>query len=114
MLAERGIVAFVDVTVDCAVAEGCVVKIQAEMWEVNVWASAADLLKLREIRSADWDSRRSMSLGRAAGSPVWWCSDGESATLLIGPDDETWDMSLTVPVHVVDEIVAQAASGIDK
>jgi len=62
--------AFVDTTVDCEVTEGCAVKIQAELWEVN-------------------------------------------ATLLIGPDDETWDLSLTVPVHVVDEIVARAASGMD-
>jgi len=37
----------------------------------------------------------------------------KSATLLIGHDDETWDMSFTIPVHVVDEIVAQAAAGID-
>jgi hypothetical protein len=105
--------AFVDVIVDCEVSEGCSVKIQAELCEVNVWASAADLLKLRDIRSADWNARRSIAVGRAAGSPVWWCSDGESATLLIGHDDETWDMSLTVPAHVVDEIVAQVAAGID-
>jgi len=101
--------ALVDVTVDCEVTEGCSVKIQAELCEVNVWASANDFLKLRDIRSANWDSRRSVCVGRAAGSPVWWCSDGETATLLIGPDDETWDMSLTVPVEVVDEIVAQVA-----
>ena len=105
--------AFVDVTVDCEVTEGCAVKIQASSGRSTSVASAAELLKFRDIRSANWDSRTNDRIGRAAGSPVWWCSDGESATLLIGPDDETWDVSLTVPVHVVDEIVAQAASGIE-
>lgn len=99
-----------DVTVDCEVVEGCTVKIQADSWEVNVWAASPfDLLQLRDIRSADWNSRTTISVGRAAGSPVFWCCDGQNATLLIG-DDETWDISATVPLEVIDEIVAQVES----
>ena len=94
--------------VDCEVADGCVVKIQADSWEVNISASADELLKLRDIRSADWDSRAAISAGRTTGRPVSWCSDGENATLLIGHDDETWDIAVTVPLAVVDELATHA------
>ena len=97
-----------DVTVDCEMIEGCLVKIGAESWEINIHASADELLALRDIRSAAWESRASISAGRSAGGRVWWCSEGGSARVLIGDDDETWDMAVTIPLAVVDEIVARA------
>jgi hypothetical protein len=27
---------------------------------------------------------------------------------MIGPDDETWDIAVAIPVHIVDEIVLEA------
>src|ERR1035441_4521338 len=69
----------VDVTLDFMVDEGCAVKIQGDSWEVNVCASPHDLLRLRDIRLVDWNARTSIAVGRAAGSPVFWCSSGGNA-----------------------------------
>jgi hypothetical protein len=43
--------------------------------------------------------------GRSAGSPVFWCSDGDVATLLIGADDESWDIAATIPLDLIEVIV---------
>jgi hypothetical protein len=42
---------------------------------------------------------------------VHWAAEGETATILVGHDEETWDIALTVPVATVDTIVADAAEG---
>lgn len=34
---------------------------------------------------------------------------GETATLMIGNDDETWDISVALPLGLVDEIARRAA-----
>lgn len=52
---------------------------------------------LRGIRNADWKSRASLAVGHAAHAPVFWASDGSTATLMIGEDDETWDIAIVIP-----------------
>jgi hypothetical protein len=41
---------------------------------------------------------------------VFWSAVDGHAALMIGHDDETWDISIAVPFAVVDEIVRQAAA----
>jgi hypothetical protein len=85
---------------------GVLLKLQADQWEANVHASADDLLRLSDIRSASWDERRSIQAGRSAGARVYWSAgEGDDANLMIGEDDETWDVSVTVPYTVIDEVV---------
>lgn len=36
----------------------------------------------------------------------WAVAGDEQATILIGQDDETWDIALTVPLSAVDEIAS--------
>jgi hypothetical protein len=67
-------------------------------------------MSLATICQADWNSRKSLTVGRAVGARAFWSSDGQMATVVVGTDDETWDAAFTVPVHVVDEIVRLAAS----
>ena len=83
------------------------VKLGTDAWELNVRASADDLLALAEIRSARWNERRTLRAGESAGAPVFWASEGNRATLLVGHDDESWDVAMTVPLMVVDEIVRE-------
>ncbi|TDB90768.1 hypothetical protein E1264_03930 [Actinomadura sp. KC216] len=81
--------------------------LQAETWEVHIWAALADLSRLSGIREAIWEERRSLQVGICAGSPVFWSVAGdEQATMLIGQDDETWDAALMIPLTTVEEIVA--------
>ncbi len=85
-----------------------VVKLQTETWELNIWAPVADLVRLRDIRRADWDSRRSLAVGICAGSPVFWTVQEDQAAILIGRDDETWDIGISLPIETVDEIARLA------
>jgi hypothetical protein len=86
------------------------VKLQADAWEVNVRASSDDFMKLTEIRSTDWSQRRSIAAGEAAGAPVFWASVNDHAALMVGHDDEAWDISITLPFDLVDEIVREVAA----
>lgn len=86
-----------------------VLKLQGgDDWELNVWSTFEDLARLRGIRAAKWDQRRSIQAGRCAGSRVFWCSDGDTATILIGHDDEAWDVTVLVAVTVVETIATMA------
>ena len=39
---------------------------------------------------------------------MFWSCEGPTASILIGSDDETWDVAVEVPVEVVDQIVELA------
>jgi hypothetical protein len=82
------------------------VKLATDEWEVNVRLSATDIRAL--VGSAHWHERGSMRAGESAGAPVFWASDGKQARLLIGHDDETRDVAITIPFRVVDEVVRGA------
>ena len=85
---------------------GVLLKLQADEWEANVHALAEELLLLSDIRSASWDERRSIQAGELAGALAYWSAgEGDHANLMIGEDDETWDVSMAVPYAVIDEVV---------
>jgi hypothetical protein len=98
----------VDVIIEVEADGHCLVKLQTAEWELNVRATKDEFRQLAVIRDADWVSRRSISVGVVAGAPAYWSSDGRSATVVVGHDDETWDLALTMPVEVVDEVVMGA------
>ncbi len=102
----------VDVTLDDSDDSLVVVKLQTETWELNIWVPLADLVRLRDIRQANWGSRRSLAVGTCAGSPVFWAANEDQATILIGQDDETWDIGISLPIETVDEIVRLAGERI--
>ena len=93
-----------DMTFDVDVAGQVAVKLQTADWEVNFRASKADLVALIGIDAANWDERRSIRAGESAGAAVFWASDGNAATMMIGSDDETWDVAFALPVAAVTEI----------
>jgi hypothetical protein len=101
-----------DVVVDAEVDDGRVVacaKIGNGQWEVNIRAAPQEFAALSSIRSAEWAERRSIQVGQSAGAAVFWSCEGATATILIGSDDETWDVALQVPVELVDQIVELAS-----
>jgi hypothetical protein len=101
----------VDFTVEPEGA-GLLVKLQTAEWEANVHASTEELLRLSDIRSVRWSERRSISAGESAGVRVYWSAgERDHANLMIGHDDETWDVSVIVPFTIIDQIV-QAARGL--
>lgn len=94
----------VDAEVDADGRTLAFTKISSGEWEVNVRATPLEFATLESTRGATWASRHSIAVGRSAGAPVFWSCDGPTASILIGSDDETWDVALAVPVDVVDRI----------
>ncbi|AVT38577.1 hypothetical protein [Plantactinospora sp. BB1] len=93
-----------------------VLKLQGgDDWELNVWSTFEDLAQLSGIRAAVWNERRAIAAGTSAGSRVFWCAPAEdagpeTATVLIGHDDETWDIAFLVPVALVEKIATLASA----
>jgi hypothetical protein len=57
-----------------------VLKLQGDDdWELNVWSTFEDLAKLRDVRSAAWNERKSIVAGTSAGSRVFWAGPAEGA-----------------------------------
>ena len=94
----------VDVSVDREADGRHLVKMQTDGWELNVRASELEFAKLTDIRDADWDQRRSIAAGESAGAPVFWARSGDEVTIMVGHDDESWDVAVTVPLEVVEKI----------
>jgi hypothetical protein len=64
----------------------------------------ADLGVLAGVASAWWRERRSIAAGTALGNSVFWCRDEDAqdtVVVLVGRDDETWELALRVPLDLV-------------
>ena len=98
-----------DISIEPDADSGLSLKLATDEWEVNVHGSPDDLSRLSEIRSVSWSERRSIQAGESAGAPAYWASTGDQAALMIGHDDETWDVSVTVPFDVIDQVVSEVS-----
>jgi len=93
-----------DVTVEERDDDGVLsyaVKIASALIELNVIIPQSEISHLKTVLATDWASG-ALRLGVSAGAPVYWCA-GEHGTLsvLIGQDDQTWDIGLTFPTTVI-------------
>jgi hypothetical protein len=96
-------------TIDLPADDGpAAVKLQSTHWELNIQAPRTDLARLREIDGADWDARGSLAVGTCAGARVFWARSDDQVAILVGSDDETWDVAVLVPLATVHEIAARA------
>jgi len=69
-----------------------------------------ELVLLPAAREADWKRRQSIRAGSMLGSACRWCQGEEPDTvqLMVGPDDETWELALTLPMADIDRMIAMA------
>lgn len=71
--------------------------------------AVADLLKLKDVSQASWEKRQSLQVGHCLGHSVYWCvGSGSQTQLLIGHDEEAWELLLTLPTVLVERIAAEA------
>jgi len=83
-------------------------KIARDTWELNVWLTDSDIATLRIKRPGRWGERQALRLGTSAGAPVFWSMEDAALTCMIGNDEETWDIAITLP----DTALAEILSGI--
>lgn len=99
----------VSVTVDGDGPTVCL-KLQSARWEINVHGTRDEFSQLSGIDETDWAARRVINIGSSAGSPTHWCIESSDVVMLIGPDDETWDVALSLQRSVIDQILATLAA----
>jgi len=66
----------------------------------------AELARLSAVRTANWDQRQSIRAGACLEQPVFWCvnQDPDTVTVLIGPDDEMWEIAVVIPIAAVETV----------
>jgi hypothetical protein len=78
-------------------------------WEFQFRVQPQELCRLRDIRDADWSARRALHLGTVFGVPIHWCINDDLVSVLVGHDDETWQIGIFMPVEVADRLAAMGA-----
>lgn len=71
---------------------------------LHIQIPPTELRSLTGIPGASWEDRTSIRAGKALGSPVFWCrskDDPSAVTVLVGADDETWQLALEFPTDVL-------------
>ncbi|MDR7281023.1 hypothetical protein [Catenuloplanes atrovinosus] len=104
----------VDVSMEAALATDesghrpALVTLATRDWQLNIRATLEDLARLADIRAADRLSHRSLAVGTTAGAPVHWAASNGQASLLVGADDEAWDIAVLIPLSTVEELAQLA------
>ena len=78
-----------------------------ESWELNIRFTGAEIRSLADIHNTDWAARKTIKAGESANSAVFWTVENDTAVIMVGHDDETWDFAVCIPAAVIDEIVKQ-------
>jgi hypothetical protein len=88
------------------------VKLQTAAFELNVSVMPRDIPQFDRVRTARWIDG-AVRIGEAAGAPVFWCvndEDDAAISVLVGNDDQTWDIAVTLPAGTVDQIRRELAA----
>jgi hypothetical protein len=84
------------------------VSLSTDTWLALIHIPPEESARLAEVRSRAWEDG-ALRIGESVGASVFWSVNGEDDTdtvvLLVGEDDETWDISIAIPAAVVDEII---------
>lgn len=81
-----------------------VLRLSGQGFYLTVSIAPEELGRLSGVAEASWNERASIKAGAALGNPVFWCRSGDdptAVTVLVGPDDESWDLALELPAEVL-------------
>jgi hypothetical protein len=87
------------------------VSLSTDTWLAVIHIPPEDAIKLNDVASRSWDDG-SLRIGESAAAAAWWSvgDDNETVMILIGHDDETWDISIAIPAATIPDIVAAIAA----
>jgi hypothetical protein len=77
--------------------------------EANVWLTVNEAHALHRVSALSADSR-ALRLGKCANSQAHWGRDKEKLYLLIGHDDEAWDVGITLSESTFSTIINEIES----
>jgi len=100
--------AYFDVTAEKAFdgkgSDAVMLKLYSTIVEVNIFIPISDIKMILEFCSGKVMSFES---GKSANSSVFWNRDESSGNILIGDDDITWDIGLTLDDETANDIIAE-------
>lgn len=81
-------------------------KISSNTLEFNLLVPKPEINYLiQNINKTNWVTRNSIKAGTCLNSSIFWClNEDGSISLLIGHDDETWEIGLKLPFELIDKI----------
>ena len=85
------------------------VKIGGDRFEINVRLSPAEARSLPGVRETPWLTG-SLRAGACCGAAAFWSRDGDTLSLLVGHDDETWDAGFMLPAATLDDVLTAVAA----
>ena len=89
------------------------VSLSTDTWLALIHIAPEDVPRLRDVTSRAWEDG-ALKIGDSAGASVFWSVNGEddkdSVVILVGDDDETWDISFAVPASTIGEILDAIAA----
>ena len=93
-IATTGILARV-VTLDYDESDGLLAVVGEDFYLV-MELPESDVTELRQLGDRSWLERQSLRAGTCLGHSVFWSTDGDAVSLLVGTDDESWTLSVTL------------------
>lgn len=93
-IATNGILARV-VTLDYDVSDGLLAVVGEDFYLV-MELPESDVTELRQRGDQPWLERQSLRAGTCLGHSGFWSTDGDAVSLLVGTDDESWTLSVTL------------------
>ena len=85
-------------------SDAVLLKFNSTIVEVNIYIPVSDIILILEFCSGKIMSFKS---GKSANSSVFWNRDESSGSILIGDDDITWDIGLTLDDETANDIIAE-------
>lgn len=81
-------------------------KLSFSITEVNLYLTAKEIEKVvNNIDMAKWEERKSIKAGTCLNADVFWCiNDNQSISILLGQDDETWEIAFVFPYEVIEKM----------
>ncbi|MGB1217846.1 MAG: hypothetical protein ACPG5P_08205 [Saprospiraceae bacterium] len=85
-------------------------KISAENWELNIKSIPKEEIELLEkIQETNWAERKTIQVGLAVNAKVFWCFTApDIISILVGQDDETWDMGVNISLEEFKELLLKS------
>ncbi|HQU82249.1 MAG TPA: hypothetical protein PKY59_03950 [Pyrinomonadaceae bacterium] len=62
---------------------------------------------IQNVKTAKWDDRSTVKLGKCLGAQSFWTCENDILSILIGDDDEIWDMGFLMPQTVIEDIISE-------
>lgn len=79
-------------------------KISGEYFELNIFLTKDDLLKIPDVVNAKWNDRTCLKLGDFLGASTWWSLEEDGLSILVGQDDECWQFGIIIPHNFLEDL----------